>query len=459
MNDGYAGEIALGAYPAQFHRELAPVWLNAVLAARGVAPPRLDGARWCEIGCGQGFDTLALAAANPGMSFHGFDIDTAHIESARDLGRRAGIANATFSCTDIREAAVEAPFDYIVLHGIYSWVPAEVQAAIRAFIARHLAPGGVALVHYLCHPGAAVFAGLRAAMAALGGPEMGVPERLAILRGMRDSGAGFFVEHERASATLDQLSLQDPTYVAHEYLNAAFSVTTARQVIGDMSQAGLSFLGSASPQENYDDLSIPGAAQAAIAGQPDPLLRETLRDIARNQHRRLDLYARAPRLMDGPARLETARRMRFMLLPGAPAPGMLRFDTSIGPVDGAGEIFAPLLARLHRGPAGFDELESLAPFLGQPALLSQVLQMLMWSGAAHPQAPAAWGAQGSAAPALNRLLLALPPRQVPALAAPAIGSAVMLPANDYVDIARSLQGRAKGRLLQPLVALGALDPA
>src|SRR5690606_25339785 len=67
------------AYPPQFHREHAPVWLGAVLAALGTKVPEGTSRVYCEIGCGSAFGLLLLAATNPSMTFHGIDINLEHI--------------------------------------------------------------------------------------------------------------------------------------------------------------------------------------------------------------------------------------------------------------------------------------------------------------------------------------------------------------------------------------------
>src|SRR4029434_7471331 len=44
-------------------------------------------------------------------------------------------------------------FDYILCHGVYSWVPPEVQDKILRICSKHLAPQGVAYISYNCYPG------------------------------------------------------------------------------------------------------------------------------------------------------------------------------------------------------------------------------------------------------------------------------------------------------------------
>lgn len=364
-------------YPARIHREQAPRWIASVMAALGIAPPPF--ARYLEIGCGPGDGVLHLAAAYPQMQFHGIDLNPRHIEAAK---ARAP-ANATFACADIA-SVTPLPYDFISCHGVYSWVGDDTRGAIRSAIARSLAPGGVALLHYMTAPGGSAFEAFHAVFRASMRDDDPVAAGLRRLVAMRDAGAGFFKLHPHASDTLDQLLREDPDYVAHEYLNPHFHALSVADVMTEMRAEGLKRIGSASGIDNIDAVSLPATCQNALATERDPIMREVLKDIARNQALRYDLFMRDPVVLDAPAHMALLRRQRFALLPAAPAPGALRFSTRIGIVDGEAAIFAPLLTRLGKGPTAFEDIERMQPFKGRPALLNQALQMLQWSGAAVP---------------------------------------------------------------------------
>lgn len=405
MSGDYSGDLDLGLYPGRFHREAAPLWLAAVAASRGIAPPETTSARWCEIGCGQGTDSVLLAAANPKAEFLGIDADPAHVAAARALAERGGVKNVRFLQADVRDLAGEASpageaFDFIWVHGLYSWVSPEVQAAIRAFVGARLAPGGIAMLNYMCWPGAAAHLAFREALAGMGGPEVGVERRLEILRDLAAAGAGFFVAHPGAGPILQELSKRSAAFVAHEYLGGRASASRSGEVMALMRAEGLSYVGSAQPIENYDDVSLPARAATVVAAEPDPARREHLRDLARNQHLRYDLYMRAPRLLEPRERARLAQARRFLLSPGAPAPGAVRFETPIGPVEGDAAIFAPILSRLREGPASLFDLAALPAFGGRAGIVEQALMMLMWAEAVHPAAEDAASPESGALAAL-----------------------------------------------------------
>lgn len=137
---------------------LAPAWMDAALRAQGTVPPRQPGAarfRYIDLGCGYGTTLLCLAAAYPEASFVGVDANALHVETARAIAADAGLSNvefvrARFGAPELQDIA---PAQYVITHGVYTWIAAVAQEALLADIARLVAPGGVVSI------GASSFAG------------------------------------------------------------------------------------------------------------------------------------------------------------------------------------------------------------------------------------------------------------------------------------------------------------
>lgn len=124
-------------------------WLRDLEAA----PP--GRCRVLELGCGDGLNLAAMASLYPESEYTGLDYSAATIERGRAMLREAGVERVRLETGDIREARPDlGTFDYILAHGVYSWVPEDVRDGLMASIARHLAPDGVAFVSYLALPGA-----------------------------------------------------------------------------------------------------------------------------------------------------------------------------------------------------------------------------------------------------------------------------------------------------------------
>jgi SAM-dependent methyltransferase len=107
-----------------------------------------------ELGCGDGGNLLSLAQALPGASLLGLDAAAAGIERGAELARSAGLENVRLLCLDLRDLPPDlGELDYILCHGVYSWVAADARKALLAAIQRHLAPQGIAYVSYNAYPG------------------------------------------------------------------------------------------------------------------------------------------------------------------------------------------------------------------------------------------------------------------------------------------------------------------
>lgn len=431
MNAGH-GYVADVAYPDHFHRELMPVWLHATAVALGAAPPDIARPyRWCELGCGGGLSTLVAAACNPLGHFTAIDADAGQIQRASAAARAAGLDNVRFLACDLRDyAAAEddaPPFDFLVLHGLWAWVADDVRAAVLSIVHRRLAPGGLVQIGYMSHPGASPLQAAHklmreAAEHADGDSGRRAVAALGLLRQLADRGAGYFAEQPGTLRQLEAMQRETPEYLAHEFLGAHWQPQHAADVIRSLAAADCAHLGSATPLENIDGLSIPGALQPLLRSIPPGPLAETVRDLARNQSLRRDLFQRAARRLTPEAHLAALDALVYAALPGAPggAGDGLRFETRIGPVDGPREWFDPVLRALAAAPQPFAALRRLPPFAEAPGLLNQVLQALTWAGHVHPLRA------DDATPAASALR-ALPQALSPDLAlhlVPAAGSAV-----------------------------------
>nr|WP_253944518.1 class I SAM-dependent methyltransferase [Pseudogemmobacter hezensis] len=410
------------------------------MAALGRPGPAPDSAI-CEIGCGQGFGLCLLAAANPGRQFIGIDLSGAAIAQARHRARAADLQNIDFICADIRDSAAlpDQDFGIILNHGMLSWVEPPAREALFAFIGTHLAAGGVAQTQYMSAPGGEAFRPFRQLFQTLAGRADPVADGLALLRQLRDGGAGFFQLHPHASQTLDNLLREPAGYVAQEYLSPAFDPLPFASLADYATRHGLEFVGSATPMENIDAISLPEGLKSAIAASADDLiLTETLKDLVRNQAARYDLWQRPAAALAPQDHMRALADMWWGLLPAAPkldaASKALAFPTRIGTIEGDPAIFRPLLDRLGEGPARFDQLMELAVFDKRPGLLNQVLQMGLHARILHP-------VQGfdtpEAAARLNRHLLAEAKAglEIPALAAPPLGSGLVVAGGDLQTLA------------------------
>lgn len=390
--EGYVIDVP---YPLHFYKEMQPTWLAWVLNTLGCTAPRLDMPyRYCELGCGAGISTLVAAACNPAGHFIGVDFNGEHIAAARQAAHTSGIRNVEFIEASFDTFATQAhePFDFIVSHGVWSWLPPNAQIAVMRIVHERLKPQGLLYLQYMCFPGAARLIALQkvlheVSLARQGSSEQSLRDGLTLLRGLADAGAGLFTENPEIEKELAALEKEHPGYLAHEFLTDHWRPQHSADVHRIISQVGVSVIGSANCFENMDRLSVPGNAQALIAGAASRSLQETLRDMARNQNQRQDLFQKQPRTLGSEHHLAALDAWRFTALSTLPCPGPVQFETPIGRIAGPGELFTPLIQSLQSGDQSFAELRRLPAFAGEPGLLLQTLNMLLWAGHAHPLRP------------------------------------------------------------------------
>lgn len=296
MHAGYLSDVE---YTGEFYDHLAPAWLSYIAAVNGRGAPRLDRRfSWCELGCGKGVTALVLAALHPEGEFHACDLNPAHVEHARGLQRSAGVGNLhlhTAGFGDMVDADLPE-FDFVVLHGVYSWVPEPARAQIRAFLRRKLKPGGLAMVSYNAMPGWAHLQPLRHAMQSFAKAVPGdstdkAKAAFACLDHLAREGAAYFAAHPGAVEQLRQIATQDIRYVAHEYLTPHGDPFHFSEVAGAMRDAGLDYAGEMAPENNYLPLMAPRRFHDLLARAPSRVDLETQRDFIVNTRFRRDLYA------------------------------------------------------------------------------------------------------------------------------------------------------------------------
>ncbi|KIQ06304.1 MULTISPECIES: class I SAM-dependent methyltransferase [Pseudomonas] len=421
-------------YPHFFQRETTPIWLSFVARALGRASPDLrQPFVSCELGCGQGFATVLQAVANPHGHFVGVDFNARHIAHARALAKAAGVSNVEFvedSFQAMLENASPSPrYDFIILHGVYSWVPSADRQRLRQFVERQLKPDGIVFLGYMAQPGLDFFAAPRRfvqqyAQTLCGSSAQRVVEALRALQRLCASGAGLFAHDRQVAGHIERSLQDDPCYLAHELLNEHWSTLPVAEVMADFESCGTGYIGSASLMDNIDDLSLPANVIEQLAGLQGAALRETFKDLARNQTQRRDLYQRGGSTLDEYAHKAALFDQVVAALPGAPASGGVTFDTRIGAVEGAEQLFSPILQALAQRPQSFPALLRLPALAGQAGSISPALQALAAAGHVHPLLPGQIDLAGCQA--FNRVISerVLGGARYSHLAAPSLGSGI-----------------------------------
>jgi SAM-dependent methyltransferase len=390
--DGYTTDVN---YPAFFYKEMQPVWLACVAGQQGFAAADVAGPfQYCELGCGLGINLLVAAACHPQARFVGVDANELHLRIARDAAQSAALDNIAFVHSGFSEFAGRhtAAFDVMVTHGVWSWIAPQHQASLLDCVNASLKPGGLFYLHYMCHPGSTELTSLqqvlnRFAPHVPGDSAQQLRTGLKLLQQLADRG--MFVDQPQVLRHLQRLRGGDANHLAHEFLTDHWQPQHSADVHQQVGACGLDYLGSADVFHNLDvALSIPQPLQAIVQQTRIPALAETLKDMARHSHQRMDLFQRQAQPLGRDAYVSQWDQLTFARLPGAPHAAPTRFDTPIGPLDAPPVLCNALWQRLAAGPAHVAELARLPAFAEQPAALLQTLQLMMMQERVHPVQPA-----------------------------------------------------------------------
>ncbi|QDU41259.1 tRNA (guanine-N(7)-)-methyltransferase [Maioricimonas rarisocia] len=141
-------------YPGSPFPQTHPDRLATIGRLFGMQPPAVDACRVLELGCTDGGNLIPMAIELPGSEFVGIDLSQRQIDKGLGLLSELQLSNITLLQQDIMDLGDEhGQFDYVIAHGVFSWVPREVQDRIFEIIRRWLTPQGIAYVSYNTYPG------------------------------------------------------------------------------------------------------------------------------------------------------------------------------------------------------------------------------------------------------------------------------------------------------------------
>jgi SAM-dependent methyltransferase len=226
-------------YPGHPFAQTHPDRLATVATLFGLRPAHPAACRMLELGCGDGGNLVPMAYALPGSAFCGVDLSPRAIEHAAALRDALGLANVELHQADLTALPELGTFDYVVAHGVYSWIAPEARDALLAACRAHLAPGGVAYVSYDVMPGGHVREItrqiLRWHLRDIDDPDERIAGARALLQALADAGS------EQAAWALEQ---GDPA-LYHDELAPHHEAILFTDFVAHANRHGLDFLAEA----------------------------------------------------------------------------------------------------------------------------------------------------------------------------------------------------------------------
>ena len=274
-----------------------PDYLRAIARLYGMEAAPASTCRVLELGCAGGGNLLPLAWHFPGSQCTGVELALGHVDEAKALITELGLSNAQVLHRSISDSMDDlGEFDYILAHGVFSWVPRAVQDRLLAICGKHLTPNGIAYISYNTLPGWHVRGLLRDALLSYCTPGARASERLAQAHALFDLiepalHAQTSLDAQLALKEIDYLRRAAPSYVYHEYLEEINEPLLFSAFMQRAEQAGMAYLADAELWTMFPD-TLGSAAAAAFAAIPERLQQEQMLDLARLRKFRRSLLVR-----------------------------------------------------------------------------------------------------------------------------------------------------------------------
>jgi len=435
VSDWTEGYVTDTEYTFGYYGELNPLRAALPLIKIGFSPGKIVTA--CELGYGQGVSINMHAAASD-VCWYGTDFNPAHAAFARHLAERAGSDARLFDDSFAEFCArPDLPeFDFIGLHGIWSWVSDETQRVIVEFVQRKLKVGGVLYISYNTQPGFLLTLPLRhllteyaETMGAAGhGTVARIDAALEFADKLMELKPAFATANPGLAERLKYIKGQNRNYLAHEYFNRDWHALPFAEMAKRLEPAKLSFAGSANYLDHIEGLNLMPEQRRFLAGIPDPLFRESVRDFIINCQFRREYWIRGPRRLRPAEQADAVRAQRIMLV-SRREDVLLTVAGALGRRQLSATIYDPILDALGDGKArSIGDIERSVARAGM-RLGTIVEAVLILAGKADIVFVQDEAAQARAKPRTDRLNLALFERarggaEVTFLASPLIGGGV-----------------------------------
>lgn len=368
-------------YPFSSFPETQPRRLQAAAHLLGLETPAPAECRVLELGCAVGGNIVPMAYSLPRAKLIGIDLVASQIETAKKFADASGVQNLDLRAASIADVTPEwGKFDYIIAHGVFSWVPHDVAEKVLQICAEQLTPNGLAYISFNTYPGWHVRMWARDAMLFHADP---FADPIQKARAARDFilalGQSPFASGDQSGLLkreVQYLQGKAESYVLHEYLESTNHPCYFRDFAARIARQGLQYLGDALQNGRVAEESWPPFKSWMEANRDDLIRQEQYADFVRNREFRRALLCHGDLTIDRTqmfARAEAMHAVTF-LRQSAAGNGMSRFEHARGAlVTGAGPLHDALVTISRRFPQAISVEEVIAAAGQQRATLLREL--------------------------------------------------------------------------------------
>lgn len=230
----------------------SPGHLRAAAHLYGLESVPLEKARVLELGCAGGGNVLPFALTYPNAHAVGIDLSSVQVEQGQDVIAALGINNLQLHAMSLTDITPEfGQFDYIIAHGVFSWVPPEVREAMLRILRENLSPDGIGYISYNTYPGWKAGDIVRDAMLLHSHSASSDGDRLASAKAMLNLLSDGIAPNNPLApslrAAVAQLQKQSDYYIAHEYLEMFNNPCYLLEFVNMADQHDLTHVGDADP--------------------------------------------------------------------------------------------------------------------------------------------------------------------------------------------------------------------
>ena len=266
-------EVPYESHPfAQTH----PSRLFTIGTLFGMRPTPVQRCRVLELGCAAGGNLIPMAEYLPDSEFVGLDLSARQIQDGNEMVKAFGFKNITLkhaSIMDVNDSY--GMFDYIICHGVFSWVPNDVQEKVFQICSKQLTPNGIAYISYNTYPGWHLRGMIRDMMRyhseRFNTPQLRTQQARALLdflaQSVRQDGGAYSV---LLKTELETLRHQADHYLYHEHLEEVNAPLYFHQFASRAKVHGLKYLGES-------------RVGTMVTGNFGPEIEKTLRMLATDQ--------------------------------------------------------------------------------------------------------------------------------------------------------------------------------
>ncbi|NTU58670.1 MAG: methyltransferase [Chlorobiaceae bacterium] len=317
-NEGYVTDLG---YIYGYYNHLNPLFAKLAFLKAGIAIPAVKTA--CELGFGQGI-SVNIHAATTGIEWFGTDFNPSQVAFAKEMAEKttSGAKLYDDSFAEFLKNSDLPDFDYIGLHGIWSWISDENRADIVDFIRKKLKVAGILYISYNTMPGWASFAPIRHLMMqhteVMGAEGQGI---VGLINGAVDftgrllaTGPKYARVNPFVVNSFKKLKQENRNYLAHEYFNKHWKPMHFAEMAEWLEPTKVQFACSANYLDQIDGLFLTPEQQAFLNEIPDVMFRQTVRDYMTNRQFRKDYWVKGARKLSPIEQLETLRQQRVILV-------------------------------------------------------------------------------------------------------------------------------------------------